>query len=127
MVKTGQWEAAVSPFEGAVTHAPNSAEMHFYLGAVYARLKRLPDAVHEFETALQIDPSHYQANLVYGHMLVLERQPEAALPKLRKAAEVKPESGEPHKYLADAYLQLGQQANAERERVLAERLRLGSP
>jgi arylsulfatase A-like enzyme/Tfp pilus assembly protein PilF len=127
MVKTGQWEAAVSPFEGAVTHAPNSAEMHFYLGAVYARLKRLPDAAHEFETTLQIDPSHYQANLVYGHMLVLERQPEAALPKLRKAAEVKPESGEPHKYLADAYLQLGQQANAERERALAERLRPGSP
>jgi len=126
-VKTHQWEQAGASFEGAVAHAPNSAEMHFNLGAVYARLKRLPDAAHEFETALQLDPSHYQANLVYGHMLVLERQPGAALPMLQKAAKVKPESGEPHKYLADAYFQLGQQANAERERALAERLRPGSP
>jgi choline-sulfatase len=127
LVKTGQWEAAVSPFEGAVAHAPNSAEMHFYLGAVFARLKQLPEAAREFDAALQLDPSHYQANLIYGHMLVLEHEPEAALPKLQKAAKLKPDLGEPHKYLAEAYFQLGQQANADRERALADRLRPGAP
>jgi tetratricopeptide (TPR) repeat protein len=126
-VKTHQWEQAGASFEVAVAHSPNSAEMHFDLGAVYARLRRLPDAAHEFEAALQIDPSHYQANLVYGHMLVLEQEPEAALPKLQQAAKVKPEAGEPHKYLAQAYLQLGQQAKAAREQALAEQLRPSSP
>jgi predicted Zn-dependent protease len=127
LVKTGQWEAAVPVFEAAVGRAPNSAEMHFDLGAVHARLKQLPQAAQEFDTVLQLDPGHYQANLVYGHMLVLEHKPEAALPKLERAAKLKPESGEPHKYLAEAYFQLGQQANAERERSLAERLRAGAP
>jgi len=121
-VKTGQWEAAQPEFEAAATHAPKSPEMHFYLGAVYARLKRVPEATQEFETTLRLDPSHYQANLVYGHMLVLEHDPSAALPKLQKAAKIQPQSGEPHRYLADAYFQLGQEANARRESVLAERL-----
>jgi arylsulfatase A-like enzyme/Flp pilus assembly protein TadD len=123
MVKTGQWEAAVPVFEAAVTHAPNSAEMHFYLGAVYARLKQLPEAAQEFDAALQLDPGHYQANLVYGHMLVLEHEPEAALPKLQQAAKLKPGSGEPHKYLMEAYSQLGQQAKARREEALFEQLK----
>jgi Flp pilus assembly protein TadD len=59
--------------------------------------------------------------------LVLEHEPKAALPKLREAAKLKPESSEPHKYLADAYSQLGQRANAQRERALAQRLGSASP
>jgi choline-sulfatase len=123
LVKTGQWEAARPEFEAAVTRAPMSADLHFYLGAVHARLKHVSEAAKEFETTLRLEPSHYQANLVYGHMLVLEHDPDAALPKLRRAAKAQPESGEPHKYLADAYTQLGQTANASRERELAERLK----
>lgn len=123
LVKTGQWESAAPEFEAAVAVAPKSPEMHFYLGAVYARLKRVPDAAQEFETTLRLDPSHYQANLIYGHMLVLEHEPTAALPKLQKAAKLQPDSGEPHRYLMDAYLQLGQEANAARERALAQQLK----
>jgi len=122
MVKMGQWESALPEFQAAVVVTPASAQLHFYLGAVFARLKRVPEAAKEFETSLQQDPDHYQANLVYGHMLVLEGEPAAALPKLRKAAKLQPDSGEPHRYLADAYAQLGQEGIAQRERLLAERL-----
>ncbi len=123
LVKTAQWESAAPEFEAAVARAPKSPEMHFYLGAVYARLKRVPEATQEFETALRLDPSHYQANLVYGHMLVLEHEPAAALPKLLQAAKVQPESGEPHKYLMEAYSQLGQEAKARRQQALFEQLK----
>lgn len=122
MVKMGQWESALPEFQAAVVVTPSSAQLHFYLGAVFARLKRVPEATKEFEKSLQQDPDHYQANLVYGHMLVLEGEPAAALPKLQKAAKLQPDSGEPHRYLADAYAQLGQEASAHRERLLAERL-----
>jgi tetratricopeptide (TPR) repeat protein len=122
MVKMGQWESALPEFQAAVVVTPASAQLHFYLGAVFARLKRVPEAAKEFETSLQQDPDHYQANLVYGHMLVLEGEPAAALPKLRKAAKLQPDSGEPHRYLADAYAQLGQEGIAQRECLLAERL-----
>jgi len=40
-----------------------------------------------------------------------------------KAAELQPKSPEPHAFLADAYVQLGQQAAAERERAEAQRVR----
>jgi tetratricopeptide (TPR) repeat protein len=123
LVKTAQWEGAAPEFEAAVARAPKSPEMHFYLGAVYARLKRVPDAAQEFETTLRLDPSHYQANLIYGHMLVLEHEPASALPKLLQAAKVQPELGEPHKYLMEAYLQLGQEAKARHEQALFQELK----
>jgi arylsulfatase A-like enzyme/Flp pilus assembly protein TadD len=128
MVKTGQWDSALPEFQAAVVMSPRSAQLHFYLGAVFARLKRVPEASKEFQTSLRLDPGHYQANLVFGHMLVLEGDATAALPKLQKAAKLQPDSGEPHEYLADAYSQLGQQEKARRERLLAERLGpLGQP
>jgi len=37
--------------------------------------------------------------------------------------ELQPKSPEPHRFLADAYVQLGQQADADRERAAAQRLR----
>jgi choline-sulfatase len=123
LVKTGSWEAAAPAFETAVAKAPRSAEAHFDLGGVYARLKRIPEATREFEITLQLDPNHYKANLIYGHMLVLERNPKAALPKLQKAAKLQPEAGEPHLYLAQAYALLGQEQNARREGALADRMR----
>ncbi|PYV87119.1 MAG: hypothetical protein DMG90_18950, partial [Acidobacteria bacterium] len=81
------------------------------------------EATQEFETTLKLDPDHYKANLIYGHMLLLERKPMAALPKLQKAAKLQPDAGEPHLYLAQTYSLLGQEQNARREGALAERMR----
>src|SRR5437660_11995846 len=117
-----QCDSALPEFQAAVYVNHASAQLHFYLGAVFARLKRVPEAAKEFETSLQQDPDHYQANLVYGHMLVLEGEPAAALPKLRKAAKLQPDSGEPHRYLSGAYAQVGHDGIAQRERVSAELL-----
>jgi Flp pilus assembly protein TadD len=53
---------------------------------------------------------------------VLSKQPEAALPRLEKAAALQPKAPEPHMFLADAYGQLGRKTDAARERVAAKRL-----
>jgi len=45
------------------------------------------------------------------------------VPVLMRAVELQPKSPEPHRFLADAYLQLGQQTDADRERAAAQRLR----
>ena len=39
------------------------------------------------------------------------------------AAELMPKSPEPHRFLADAYAQLGQKPDEQRERATAQRLR----
>lgn len=127
MVETGQWEAALPEFQAAVDHQPTSAQMHYYLAAVYNRLKRLPEATREYEKALELDPDHFQANLRYGRLLFLEGHPEVALPKLSRAVKVDPESAEAHAFLADAYQQLGQAENADRERTRAAQLQAQPP
>ena len=120
LVKTGQWEAALPEFQTAVKSMPKSAQMHFYLAAVFARLKRVPEAAQEFEETIKLEPDHYEANLLYGRMLFLERQPERALPLLLHAAKVEPESRQAHAFLSDAYMVTGQDKKAAQERVLAE-------
>jgi arylsulfatase A-like enzyme/Tfp pilus assembly protein PilF len=127
LVKTRDWEAALHEMQAAVVCTPGSALMHFDLAAIQTRLKHLPEASKEYEKALEIDPDYFQANLTYGRLLLLEKNPEAALPKLVHAAKVNPDSAEAHTFLADAYQQLGQTENANRERAAAERLKSQPP
>ena len=125
LVKTGQWEGALPEFQAAEATTPGSAQLHFYLAAIYTRLKRIPDAFREFEATLKLDPKHYEANLLYGRVLFLEGKPQQALPKLQEAAKIQPDAMQAHAFLADAYMELGQQAKADRERSLAQRSRQG--
>jgi choline-sulfatase len=122
LVKTGKWDDALLEMKAAVEYDPSSAQMHYYLAAVQNRLKHLPEAASEYEKALQLAPDHFQANLRYGRLLFLEGDAAGALPKLTRAAKVEPTSAEAHAFLADAYQQLGQVQNANRERAKAAEL-----
>jgi Tfp pilus assembly protein PilF len=127
LVKTHDWEAALHEMQAAVVCTPGSALMHFDLAAIETRLNHVPEATKEYEKALQLDPDYFQANLTYGRLLLLEKDPDAALPKLMRAVKVSPDSAEAHEFLANAYQQLGQAENAERERAKAEQLKTQPP
>jgi predicted Zn-dependent protease len=83
----------------------------------------MTDAIAEYKKVIELRPNHYSAHLLMGRALALSGNPTAAVPLLMKAVELQPKSPEPHRFLADAYLQLGQQADATRERAAAQRLR----
>ena len=93
----------------------------------------MDDATKEFQNALRADPNNFPANLLLGRLLVMDRRALEALPYLRKAAKLRVDSIAVHRFLADAYSQLGQQENSRRELGEAERLqslggsRLGTP
>ena len=127
LFETGDWKGAAPQFEAAVARAPRWADAHFSLAAVYARIDRVPDAMTELNTTLSLSPNHYRANLLRGRILSLQRDALDALPNLQKAAEVQPDSGEAHAFLADAYAQLGRQLDADRERAEADRLKAPRP
>jgi arylsulfatase A-like enzyme/Flp pilus assembly protein TadD len=127
LIKTGQWEAALPEMQAAVVCSPKSAQMHFYLAAVHLRLKHVPEATAEFDKALELDANHFQANLKYGEMLLLEGKAADALPKLSQAVKVDPKSAEAHAFLGRTYEELGQQQNAERERDKAAQLGAQAP
>ena len=133
LVKTGNWEEALPHFEAAVSQMNGSAMMHFYLALVYQKNSRIDDATKEFQNALRADSNNFPANLLLGRLFIIDRRALDALPYLRKAAKLRTDSIDVHRFLADAYSQLGQQENSRRELAEAERLqaqggsRLGTP
>jgi choline-sulfatase len=127
LVKTEQWEAALPVVQTAVKEKPTSAQLHLDLATIYLHLKQVPEATKEYEKTLELDPNHFQANLMYGRLLLLDGHPEAALPRLGQAVKLDPESAEAHGFLAVAYQRLGQTENAERERAKAAQLRAEPP
>jgi tetratricopeptide (TPR) repeat protein len=133
LVKTGHWDEALPHFEAAVSQLSGSVMMHFYLAMVYQRNARSSDAESEFRAALSLDPNHFPANLLLGRLFVTEHKAAKALPYLRRAAKLRPDAIDAHRFLGDAYEQLGQTANAQREMAEANRLvalgasRLGTP
>ncbi len=122
LYETGDWKAAAPEFEASVARAPRWADAHFSLAAVYARIDRVPEAMTELDTTLSLTPDHYRANLLRGRILSLQGSPAAAIANLQTAAQVQPDSREPHSFLADAYLQLGRTFDAQRERAAAQSL-----
>ena len=122
LFETGEWKAAAPEFEAAVSRAPRWADAHFSLAAVYARIDRVPEAMEHLAITLELNSDHYRANLLRGRILSLQGNPVEALPNLKKAAEVQPDSREAHLFLAEAYSQLGKSLDAQHERAEAERL-----
>jgi len=117
LFETGDWKGAAPEFEAAVNRAPKWADAQFSLASVYARTDRVPEALDHLDICLGLDPNHYRANLLRGRILSLQHKPADALPNLKKAAEVQPDSREAHLFLADAYDQLGDAVRAAEERA----------
>jgi arylsulfatase A-like enzyme/Tfp pilus assembly protein PilF len=122
LFETGDWKTSAQHFEIVVTRMPRFADGRYSLGSVYARIDRVPEALGELRTALELEPRHYRANLLLGRILFLQGQAGSARPHLERAVEVQPDSREAHAFLAEAYEKLGRAADAERERGRAEQL-----
>lgn len=114
--------AAVPELEIVTEKVPRWDKAHLMLATAYAQTDRLREAVTECEKVLEIMPDHYGALLLEGRVLVLAKQASAAIPRLQKAAALEPEVPEPHTFLAEAYVLLGQEGDARRERAIAKRL-----
>jgi arylsulfatase A-like enzyme/Tfp pilus assembly protein PilF len=133
LVKTGHWNDAATQFEAAVSQMNSSSMMHFYLALVYQRTSRDEEAEAQFKEALQLDPKNFAANLLLGRMYILQQKAADGVRLLQRAAALRPDAIDPHRLLADAYAQLGQDEKAGAERSEAERVesqggsRLGTP
>jgi tetratricopeptide (TPR) repeat protein len=123
LLASGDAAGAVPEFEIVVKKAPRWDQPHLQLATAYARTQRLREAVTECEAVLETNPSHYGALLLEGIFLVLAKQPEAALPRLERAAALQPKAPEPRAYLGNAFAQLGRQTEAAREFGAAKQLK----
>ena len=93
--------------------------IHYWIGSVLWRQRRLGEARRELETELAANPHHAMANLRLGQTLIAMNEEAAAVVPLQFAVQAMPNSAEAHKELGAAYFKVGKipEARAEWEGV----------
>ncbi|MBZ5700981.1 MAG: tetratricopeptide repeat protein [Acidobacteriia bacterium] len=86
--------AALPPLQQVVAQQPEFAYGHFQLAYVFTALQRWDDARAAYQRALALDPKLAEAHLNLG-LLLLDRDPAAAVAPLRKAVELLPAQSRP--------------------------------
>jgi tetratricopeptide (TPR) repeat protein len=116
------FDAAIPELEKLVAKIPNAVDVHSYLELAYSRTNRLSEAIRECRTVLVYDPEDYGSYLILGQSQARSGDPQAGVATLKKAVSLQPKVPLAHLWLADVYDQLGQKADAAREREEARRL-----
>jgi arylsulfatase A-like enzyme/thioredoxin-like negative regulator of GroEL len=123
LYEKGDLQTAATHLEIVVAQSPDWTDARFSLAAIYARSDRVPEAMTHLDATLELDPDHYRAHLLRGRILSLQGHAADAVPDLEKAVNLQPNSKEAHQFLADAYLQLGQDEKAAAQRAAAGTVR----
>jgi Flp pilus assembly protein TadD len=105
------FEAAISPLQKVIADQPDFAYAHFQLAYVFTALKKTEEARAEYERTIAIDPKMAEAFLNLG-VLLLDKDPSAALAPLRKAVELLPAQSRPRFLLGVAQERSGDLARA---------------
>jgi tetratricopeptide (TPR) repeat protein len=115
-------DASIANFESArpiaeqyVKHLPADYEGHYLLGSIYKGLALYPEAERELKRAAAGNPDVYGLQYDLGFVLAHEGRPQEAMPRLRKALELQPQSAEAKFQLANVLKALSRtsEANAE--------------
>jgi predicted Zn-dependent protease len=98
----------------AIEADPADYFAHFNLALALSLQQKDPEAVAEYRKTLELKPGLYEANLNLGTVLLRDRQPADAVPVLKEAAEARPQEKRPALYYAQALLDAGDAAEAEK-------------
>jgi Flp pilus assembly protein TadD len=88
------YAAAIPPLQKFLAEKPDVAYVHFELGYAYTALKRPDEAQSEYEKCIALNPKMPEAQLNLG-LLLLEKDPAAAVAPLRKVVELLPAQSRP--------------------------------
>jgi Flp pilus assembly protein TadD len=110
-IDKNEFEAAIIPLQKVIAEEPNTAYAHFQLAYVFTALKRVEEARAEYERTIAIDPKLSEAYLDLG-ILLLDKEPRAAIAPLTKAVELRPAESRPRFLLGVAEERSGDLAKA---------------
>lgn len=72
LIDLNKVEEAKTGLENAVKSEPNNKIYHFYLGYVNSKLEKWDDAKKNFEAALKVDPSYFDAQYYLAQIYLIE-------------------------------------------------------
>ena len=95
--------------------APTHPDVNYLFGVYSSLVHDYQQAKTYWEKATAVYPQHQLAQISLSNELLRENKPEDAIPHLKKALEIEPNSWRAHALLADADLRLGSSEEAVRE------------
>jgi tetratricopeptide (TPR) repeat protein len=114
----GSQAEALKEFEQEVKLDPTNASAAYEAGEIYRQLGQFSRAEELFTQALRSYPDFEEAQVGMARVLIYEKKPAMAVTHLKKALSINPEDDVAYFQLAQAYRQLGDEA--ERRKALAE-------
>ena len=115
----GQTTGAIDQFRAAVRANPKEPDVHFGLAYLLWTQSQYAEALHEFQTELDNDPSHAEARAYIGDSYVQLHDYAKAQPELEEAAASDPSSAMVHRDLGIVYAESGRQQDAVDELLKA--------
>jgi tetratricopeptide (TPR) repeat protein len=113
---------AVSDFEQELKLNPGYAPAYYKLADAYSRLQRFEEAERLLQRSIWLDATSTGPYILMGKVLQKKGEPLLALRALQRAASMDPNNPMTHHLLGQAYRDLGQAEDADRELKAAERL-----
>jgi len=108
-----RWSEAESEFRRAIELNPNNATAHyFYAFGCLIPMKRIDDAVEQYQTALSLDPLSSIVNTNYAVLLMEARRYPESLAQFQKVLERDPNFPPAHYKLSQLYATTGRFAEA---------------
>ena len=112
-IEDQKFEEAIGHFQKAVAADASDYYSWFHLGLANSAIHKDAEAIDSYRKTLALKPNLYQAELNLGIILVENRKTKDAIPLLADAVQQKPNEFRPVYYLAEAYLNENQFAEAE--------------
>jgi TolB-like protein/Flp pilus assembly protein TadD len=99
------WTGAEQQYKRAIELNPGYAEARTFYSNLLMELGRLPEAVFQARTALQLDPLSLLENDNLSAVFYYSRDYDQSIDQGRKTLEVDPSSHQAHRHLGQAYAQ----------------------
>jgi tetratricopeptide (TPR) repeat protein len=120
-LRVGKLAEARKHLDAVYRLAPSHPDVNFLFGVYSSQMNDWQQAQSYWEKAITFYPLHLLAQISVSDALLRENKPTDAIPHLKKALEIEPNSWRAHAFLADADLRLGslEEAVHEAERAIA--------
>lgn len=103
----GNYAEATATFTKLTAEKPKNAWGHFMLGLSASKTGDTATAMKAFDEALRLDPKHVKSLINSARLLIDQKKPDEALPRLDHAVMLQPDSSEVQRLFARAYVAQG--------------------